>query len=277
MLTEEGWLRFSVVRDPAPRLWSAWQSKLLLREPRFLDGFRREALVPADPARPHGRSRGLPPLRGGSRGRGGGGRPLVRPARSRRPAPARPRRPPRVARRHAVAADGPRSPTSSGPRRRGTRTARPLRMPPGVFDAATAEGLNAPLRGRLRRVRLRAGRGRCRRQGPGGLARSRWHRSLPLVQETIDRHLRIGQLHKMARRVHTVEGWLEAGAVRRTGHSRSPVLDEPRGPGGLQRPLGVGRGDDRARVHGGRPGEERRARRSRGCCRRSCAPPTASS
>jgi hypothetical protein len=44
------------------------------------------------------------------------------------------------------------------------------------------------------------------------------------VQETIDRHIRIGQLHRMARRVHTVEGWLENDAVRRTGHSRSPVL-----------------------------------------------------
>ena len=47
---------------------------------------------------------------------------------------------------------------------------------------------------------------------------------VPLVQETIDRHTRIGQLHRMARRVHTVEGWLETGAARRVGHSRSPVL-----------------------------------------------------
>ena len=39
---------------------------------------------------------------------------------------------------------------------------------------------------------------------------------LPLVQETIDRHIRIGQLHRMARRVHTVERWLETGAAWRT-------------------------------------------------------------
>ena len=30
-LTEDGWFRFSVVRDPATRLWSAWQSTLRLR------------------------------------------------------------------------------------------------------------------------------------------------------------------------------------------------------------------------------------------------------
>ena len=39
VLAEDGWLRFSLVRDPAPRLWSGWQSKLLLREPRFAADF----------------------------------------------------------------------------------------------------------------------------------------------------------------------------------------------------------------------------------------------
>ena len=36
-----GWLRFTIVRDPARRLWSAWQSKLLLREPVYY-GFHHE-------------------------------------------------------------------------------------------------------------------------------------------------------------------------------------------------------------------------------------------
>jgi hypothetical protein len=36
ILTDDGWFRFTLVRHPAPRLWSAWQSKLLLREPRFV-------------------------------------------------------------------------------------------------------------------------------------------------------------------------------------------------------------------------------------------------
>jgi hypothetical protein len=39
VLSEPGWLRFALVRDPAARLWSGWQSKLLLREPRFADDF----------------------------------------------------------------------------------------------------------------------------------------------------------------------------------------------------------------------------------------------
>ncbi len=39
ILADDGWLRFSLVREPAARLWSGWQSKLLLREPRFHDDF----------------------------------------------------------------------------------------------------------------------------------------------------------------------------------------------------------------------------------------------
>lgn len=35
----DDWLRFSVVRDPAPRLFSAWQSKLLMQEPGFVERF----------------------------------------------------------------------------------------------------------------------------------------------------------------------------------------------------------------------------------------------
>ena len=49
LLGEDGWLRFSLVRDPATRLWSAWQSKLLLREPRFVDAFGEAAWFPRVP------------------------------------------------------------------------------------------------------------------------------------------------------------------------------------------------------------------------------------
>jgi hypothetical protein len=52
ILAEDGWLRFSLVRDPAPRLWSAWQSKLLLREPRFLATFGEEPWFPRLPQEP---------------------------------------------------------------------------------------------------------------------------------------------------------------------------------------------------------------------------------
>jgi sulfotransferase famil protein len=52
VLNEDGWLRFSIVRDPVRRLWSAWQTKLLLREPRFLDAFGDEPWFPRVPERP---------------------------------------------------------------------------------------------------------------------------------------------------------------------------------------------------------------------------------
>ena len=52
ILTEEGWFRFTLVRHPAPRLWSAWQSKLLLREPRFVVAFGEEPWFPRLPERP---------------------------------------------------------------------------------------------------------------------------------------------------------------------------------------------------------------------------------
>ena len=48
-LTGDGWLRFTVVRHPYARLWSAWQSKILLAEPQFLDKFSAEAWFPEAP------------------------------------------------------------------------------------------------------------------------------------------------------------------------------------------------------------------------------------
>ncbi len=48
----ENWFRFSVVRDPARRLWSAWQSKVLLRQPGFLGAFGEESWFPGIPSSP---------------------------------------------------------------------------------------------------------------------------------------------------------------------------------------------------------------------------------
>jgi hypothetical protein len=52
VLEEDGWLRFTLVRHPGPRLWSAWYSKILLREPRFVDRFGEEPWFPRIPERP---------------------------------------------------------------------------------------------------------------------------------------------------------------------------------------------------------------------------------
>lgn len=46
---DNGWFVFGVVRHPTARLWSAWQSKFLLREPRFLQHYP-EAPWPRVPA-----------------------------------------------------------------------------------------------------------------------------------------------------------------------------------------------------------------------------------
>ena len=45
---DDSWLRLTVVRDPGPRLWSAWQSKLLLKEPRFVERFGDADWFPHD-------------------------------------------------------------------------------------------------------------------------------------------------------------------------------------------------------------------------------------
>lgn len=46
---ENGWLVFSASRHPASRLWSAWQSKLLLRQPTYASRFGKEAWFPRLP------------------------------------------------------------------------------------------------------------------------------------------------------------------------------------------------------------------------------------
>lgn len=46
---ENGWMVFSMKRHPAMRLWSAWQSKLLLREPRFMVQFKGAEWLPRIP------------------------------------------------------------------------------------------------------------------------------------------------------------------------------------------------------------------------------------
>jgi hypothetical protein len=46
---ENGWFVFSMVRHPGNRLWSAWQSKLLLREPRFHATFAGAPWLPRIP------------------------------------------------------------------------------------------------------------------------------------------------------------------------------------------------------------------------------------
>ena len=52
ILADDSWFRFTTVRNPATRVWSAWQSKLLLREPRFVAELGGEPWFPRIPDTP---------------------------------------------------------------------------------------------------------------------------------------------------------------------------------------------------------------------------------
>ena len=47
ILAADDWFRFTVVRHPFRRLWSAWQSKVLLAEPQFIKRFSSEPWFPS--------------------------------------------------------------------------------------------------------------------------------------------------------------------------------------------------------------------------------------
>jgi hypothetical protein len=49
VLTAPGWFRFTVVRDPVRRLWSAWTEKVLCRNPRFVKLYGSEEWFPGPP------------------------------------------------------------------------------------------------------------------------------------------------------------------------------------------------------------------------------------
>lgn len=46
ILGADDWFRFTVVRNPFRRIWSAWQSKILLREPQFVEKFASQPWLP---------------------------------------------------------------------------------------------------------------------------------------------------------------------------------------------------------------------------------------
>src|SRR5215207_104575 len=46
---DDGWFVFAVVRHPTARLWSAWQSKFLMREPRWMEEFADAPWLPRVP------------------------------------------------------------------------------------------------------------------------------------------------------------------------------------------------------------------------------------
>jgi len=222
ILRDTGWLRFTVVRDPWRRLWSGWLSKLLLREPRFVALYGEQPWFPRLPQRPddviedfrrfvcavgtgaaedvhwavqHDLTSQLPLTHIGRAERLGDTLALLHD--------------------HAGAV-----PPASGPR----RNAGLLGLPPHAYDAETAEI-----------VRRRFGADfeafGYDDQPPAPESGTQWPQTaeavLPILRATIDEHVRVGQLHRLAQRraerMHAAEAELQAARAHRGGQARSPV------------------------------------------------------
>jgi hypothetical protein len=232
LLTEDGWLRFSLVRDPAARLWSGWQSKLLLREPRFVEDFGAATWFPR-----------VPWLAGEivedfrafvAALAGGEGEdvhwavqhdlieqlPLTHVGRVERIEAT-------LARLDAHLGDA--AGLDAG--RHENRS--PLPMPPGLYDIGAATAL---------RDRHHADYAAFGYEPPDGESGDRgaiaaWEAAveplLPLLRATIDEHVRLGQLHRIAQRrmgrVQSAEERLETVSTRQAGGARSPAITNREG------------------------------------------------
>jgi Sulfotransferase family len=223
ILTEDGWFRFSLVRDPGPRLWSGWQSKLLLREPRFVETFGDRPWFPRLPERPSDLvddfRRFVAALTDGDAEDVHwavqhdlvGQLPLTHVGHVERLDDTL-----ELLRAHL---DG-----VAWPARAPRENRSPLSMPPHAFDDAATE----VLRERYRDDYERYGYDPPHSAGDAAAWEDRAAPLLPLLRVTIDQHTRVGQLHRLAqqrgRRAQTAEEKLETAATRATGGTRSPVL-----------------------------------------------------
>ncbi len=160
-LTDAGWFRFSVVRDPARRLWSAWQSKLLLREPVYYGFHHERAWYPQRPEDPQTGAERLPGLR-----RRAGGRLRHRDAHARpalgsserggQRARIDPPRPVRVAGRHLGPPRRTRGRSGTHPGAVAARERHAAAVPPAGVRPRGRRHRAAAVCSRLRRFRIRA-------------------------------------------------------------------------------------------------------------------------
>lgn len=242
ILDDDRWFRFTVVRNPASRVWSAWQSKLLMREPRFvaewgdrpwfprlpesprrvIEDFRAFVLALADPEVDDAHWTLQCDLLGDL--------PFSHIGRTERLSET-------IAALEAhLATLDVEATLEPG---RDNRT--PLRLPGSAYDDAAAQVLNARYAPDFEAYDYPPVQ-------PATVADTAWEESaapvLPLLRELIDRNARVGQLSAVAR---------ERGIARRQAASRLNRLEQriqsraPRkGSGGPSSPVLVnreGRGD----------------------------------
>ena len=207
VLREDGWLRFAVVRDPWHRLWSAWLSKLLLREPRFVTLYGEQPWFPRVPERADdlvGDFRRFVEAVGA--GEAEDVHWAVQHELSRRLPLTHVGRAERLADTLTLLDEH----VGTAPVTAARRNASPLSLPPHAYDAAATEVVR-------RRYAADFEAFGYADAPPEGGSRVDWETVLPLLRATIDEHVRAGQLHQLAQRraerMQSAEARLEARQV----------------------------------------------------------------
>jgi hypothetical protein len=221
MLTDDGWFRFATVRHPATRVWSAWQSKLLLREPRFVEAFGEEPWFPRLPTEPDGL---IEDFRRFVKALASGGvedvhwsvqhdlvrqLPLTHVGHVEQLGDTL-----TLLRRHVPADRWPTTPSR--------QNRAPLPVPAGAYDEEATQVLHERYRADFEEF------GYDKAATSDGMEAAEWEKLvgalLPALRESVDKHARIGELHRVARRVQPLEKQLETASVREGRRASAPLL-----------------------------------------------------